>query len=131
MGSFDAERARELVGDYANEMMTITIDTDASGLTIACAIKPELRAASDAEMPADLPAAGLGLLPGAGDEYIVTGGGLIGQRGFFTRDHTGTIIGVDLAGRLFTPVPHTAQTVPDTRAERSDAVASALGPATT
>ncbi|MEW2354321.1 serine hydrolase domain-containing protein [Spirillospora sp. NPDC029432] len=106
---FDAERAREVVGDYANEMMTITIDTDASGLTIACAIKPELRAASDAEMPADLPAAGLGLLPGDGDEYIVTGGGLTGQRGFFTRDRNGAIIGADLAGRLFSRVPPTAR----------------------
>lgn len=101
----DQARAREVVGDYENEMMTITVDTDGSGLTIACAIKPELRAASDAEMPADLPAAGLGLLPGDGDEYIVTGGGLQGQRGFFTRDDKGTITGADLGGRLFTRVP--------------------------
>ncbi|MEU2240406.1 hypothetical protein ABZ572_13510 [Streptomyces sp. NPDC018338] len=74
------------------------------GLTIACAIKPELRAASDAEMPADLPAAGLGLLPGDGDDCIVTGGGLQGRRGFFTRDEQGAITGADLGGRLFTRV---------------------------
>ncbi|WP_314615469.1 serine hydrolase domain-containing protein [Streptomyces stackebrandtii] len=100
----DPERTGEVVGAYANEMMTITIGTDESGLTIACAIKPELRAASDAEMPADLPAAGLGLLPGDGDDYIVTGGGLQGQRGFFTRDDRGAITGADLGGRLFTRV---------------------------
>ncbi|MFF8834165.1 serine hydrolase domain-containing protein [Streptomyces sp. NPDC015130] len=100
----DPARADELVGEYANEVMTVSIAAEASGLTIACAIKPALRAASDEEMPADLPAAGLGLLPGDGDEYIVTGGGLQGQRGFFTRDDSGTITGADLAGRLFTRV---------------------------
>ena len=87
-----------------------TIDTDGAGLTIVCVIKPELRAAADTELPPDLPAAGLGLLPGdgdgdggtAGDEYIVTSGGLQGQRGFFTRDDSGAITGADLGGRLFT-----------------------------
>ena len=81
-----------------------TIDTDGTGLTIACAIKPELRAAADTELPPDLPAAGLGLLPGDGDgdEYIVTSGGLQGQRGFLTRDDSGAITGADLGGRLFT-----------------------------
>ncbi|GAA2420642.1 serine hydrolase domain-containing protein [Actinomadura vinacea] len=106
---YDPARAREVAGNYENEMMTITIDTEESGLTIACAIKPEIRAASDAEMPADLPAAGLGLLSGDGDEYIVTSGGLQGQRGFFTRDDSGTITGADLAGRLFTRVLSTAE----------------------
>lgn len=105
----DRARAGEVVGNYENEMMTLTIATDGAGLTIACAIKPELRAASDAEMPADLPAAGLGLLAGDGDEYVVTGGGLRGQRGFFTRDEAGTITGADLGGRLF---PRTRRTAP-------------------
>ena len=41
-----------------------------------------------------------GLLPG--DEYIVTSGALKGQRGFFTRDDGGAVVGADLAGRLFT-----------------------------
>jgi hypothetical protein len=42
-----------------------------------------------------------GLLPGDTDEYIITGGAFQGQRGFFSRDDTGAVVGVDLAGRLF------------------------------
>jgi hypothetical protein len=30
---------------------------------------------------------------------------LKGQRGFFTRDKSGAVVGVDLAGRLFSRVP--------------------------
>ena len=36
----------------------------------------------------------------ARDEYIVTDGEYAGQRGFFTRDASGEVTGVDLAGRL-------------------------------
>ena len=32
---------------------------------------------------------------------IVTSGALKGQRGFFTLDDSGAVVGVDLAGRLF------------------------------
>jgi len=102
---FDLARAREVVGSYANEMMTLTIATDGAGLTIECAIKPEIRAATDTELPPDLPPADLGLLPGDTDEYIVTSGGLKGQRGFFTRDTGHAVVGADLAGRLFNRVP--------------------------
>jgi hypothetical protein len=31
---------------------------------------------------------------------VVTGGPLKGQRGFFTRDESGAVVGVDLAGRM-------------------------------
>ncbi|MFG2332400.1 serine hydrolase domain-containing protein [Streptomyces sp. NPDC048604] len=108
---FDAERAAEVVGDYENEMMTVTMATDGTSLSIACAIKPELRAAADTELPPDLPAAAFGLLPGDGDAdghgdaFIVTEGGLQGHRGSFTRDASGTIIGADLGGRFFTRMP--------------------------
>ena len=105
---YDAERAGEIAGHYENEFMTLIIDTDGATLTVECRIKPEIRAASEAELPPDLPPAGLGLLPGTGDDYIVTDGGLTGQRGFFTRDAERGIIGADLAGRLFNRVPATA-----------------------
>ncbi|MET8312163.1 hypothetical protein [Micromonospora sp. NPDC005173] len=78
---------------------------DGTGLTVECGIKPEIRAATDTELPPDLPPADLGLLPGEADKYIVTSGGLKGQRGFFARDESGAITGADLAGRLFTRVP--------------------------
>jgi hypothetical protein len=51
-------------------------------------------------MPPDYAPAAMGLLPGDGDEYIITEGGLQGQRGFFTRDEDGAIVAVDLAGRV-------------------------------
>ena len=96
---YDAGRAAEVVGGYENEIMRLIVADDGSGLTVECVIKPEVRAASDTELPPDLPPAALGLLPG--DEYVVTGGGLQGQRGFLTRDGAGAVVGIDLAGRLF------------------------------
>jgi CubicO group peptidase (beta-lactamase class C family) len=106
---YDAGRAREIAGHYENEFMTLIIDTDGATLTVECQIKPEIRAASEAELPPDLPPAALGLLPGSGDDYIVTEGGLSGQRGFLTRDADRAIIGADLAGRLFNRVQATAE----------------------
>ncbi len=44
-------------------------------------------------------------LPGDADEHVITTGAFKGQRGFFTRDEGGAVVGVDLAGRLFNPVP--------------------------
>lgn len=106
---YDPQRAQEIIGHYENEFMTLIIDTDGDTMTVECRIKPEIRTASEKELPPDLPPTGLGLLPESGDEYIVTGGGLIGQRGFLTRDADGAIIGADLAGRLFNRVPAPAK----------------------
>jgi CubicO group peptidase (beta-lactamase class C family) len=97
---YDEARAREVAGRYQIDAMNLDIATDGTQLTLAVGIKPEIRAASDAEMPPDYPAAAIGFLPN--DEYIVTEGGLTGQRGYFSRSEDGTITGLDLAGRLFT-----------------------------
>jgi hypothetical protein len=97
--------AREVVGSYENEVMTLTIGTDGAGLTLKGGIKPESRAAADKELPPDLPPAAMGLLPGDTDEYIITEGGMKGLRGFFTRDQRAAVVGVDVAGRLFNRVP--------------------------
>lgn len=102
---YDAARAQEVVGSYELDVMTLVISTDDAGLTLDVRIRSEVRAAADIEMPPDYAPAAIGLLPGDTDEYIVTSGGLQGQRGFFTRDESGTIVGVDLAGRLFKQVP--------------------------
>lgn len=106
---YDEIQAQEVVGNYENDMMTLAIDTDGARLTVKCAIKPEIRAATDTELPPDLPSADLGLLPGDEDDYIITSGGLKGQRGFFTRDESGTVVGVDLAGRLFKRIQKTSE----------------------
>ena len=67
-------------------------------------IKPEIRAATEKQLPPDHAPFEFGLLPGKKDEYIITNGAFNGQRGFFTRDTGGCITGVDLAGRLFNRV---------------------------
>lgn len=102
---YDPQRAQEIIGLYENEFMTLIVGTDGDTMTVECRIKPEIRKTSERELPADLPPARLGLLPGSGDGYIVTDGGLAGQRGFLTRDADGAIVGADLAGRLFNRVP--------------------------
>ena len=101
---FDAARAREIAGKYANEMMTCSIDTVGARLRLELRIKPEIRAAADKAPPPDPEPADFGLLPGEKDEYIITDGPFKGQRGFFTRDTSGKVVGVDLAGRLFSRV---------------------------
>ncbi|MER5934694.1 serine hydrolase domain-containing protein [Streptomyces sp. NPDC002054] len=106
----DAARAGELVGTYDIDAMTLVIGTDGAGLTLDVRIKPEIRAASDTPLPADHAPADVGLLPGDKDEYVVTSGGLQGQRGYFTRDESGTVVGIDLAGRLFRRLPAPAAT---------------------
>ncbi|MFI0960950.1 serine hydrolase domain-containing protein [Streptomyces sp. NPDC021080] len=101
---YDEERARQVVGRYEIDAMRLDIAVDGARLTLGVGIKPEIRAASDEEMPPDHPAAGIGFLPGDGDEYVVTEGGLAGQRGCFSRDAAGTVTGIDIAGRLFNRV---------------------------
>ncbi|MFC4117995.1 serine hydrolase domain-containing protein [Nonomuraea zeae] len=98
---YDDTRAREVAGRYEIDAMNIDVAADGHRLTLAAEIKPEIRQASEADMPPDYPPAAIGFLPGDGDEYIVTEGGLKGQRGYFTRDDGGAIVGIDLAGRLF------------------------------
>ncbi len=106
---YDQARAREVVGSYQNEVMTLTIDTDGAGLRLEVLMKPEIRAAADKELPPDYAPAAIGLLPGGTDEYILTEGGMKGLRGFFTRDQSGAVVGIDLAGRLFNRVPTPSQ----------------------
>ncbi len=97
---FDAARAQEIAGTYENAMMRFTIDTVGGRLRLELRIKPEIRAAAEKAPPPDPEPADFGLLPGNKDEYIITSGALKGQRGFFTRDQSGAVVGVDLAGRL-------------------------------
>ena len=99
---FDEARAREVAGRYENEVMTFTVGINGAGqgmgVRMEVRIKPEIRAAADKEPPPDPAPMDLGLLPR--DEYIVTDGEYAGQRGFFSRNESGAVTGVDLAGRL-------------------------------
>ena len=71
--AYDEARAREVVGSYENEYMTLTIGTDGAVLRLDVRIKPEIRAAAKTEPPPDLAPADIGLLPGDTDGYMVTG----------------------------------------------------------
>jgi CubicO group peptidase (beta-lactamase class C family) len=102
---YDEARARELVGRYETDAQVATIRTSGATLTLEVGIKPEIRAAAEKELPPDYPPADLGLLPGDADEYVITSGGLKGLRGFFTRDDSGAVVGVDLGGRLYNRMP--------------------------
>ena len=96
----DESWARDVAGDYDMESMWVTVAGDGTGLTLAVGIKPEIRAAAETDLPPDYPPAAIGRLPGDGDEYVITEGGMKGQRGFFTRDEHGAVVGIDLAGRV-------------------------------
>lgn len=98
---YDEKRALEIIGRYETAAQTLAICKIKAELTLEVGIKPEIRAAADKELPPDYPPEQIGLLPGDKDEYMVTSGGLKGQRGFFTRDESGAVVGVDLAGRFF------------------------------
>jgi CubicO group peptidase (beta-lactamase class C family) len=101
---FDAAQAKEIAGTYANAMMTFTVDAVGDRLRLELRIKPEIRAAVEKAPPPDPEPADFGLLPGSSDEYIITSGEFKGQRGFFTRDTNGAVVGVDLGGRSFSRV---------------------------
>ena len=64
-----------------------------------------IAAAAYKEAPPDHDPFEFGLLPGERDNYVITSGAFKGQRGFFTRDKSGAVVGVDLAGRLFNRTP--------------------------
>ncbi|WP_369635136.1 serine hydrolase domain-containing protein [Nocardia sp. JMUB6875] len=98
---FDADRVAELLGGYEIDAMTATFLVEDGNLFLECKVKPEIRAAApESEIPQDHPPFPVGLLPD--DEYIITAGSFQGQRGFLSRNDRGEIIGLDLAGRLFT-----------------------------
>ena len=99
--AYDESRAGEIVGAYEDDASQLTITrTSVPGIQLEVRMKPEVRAAYR-DMPPDYEPFDLGLLPGDTDEYILTSGAFSGQRGFFTRDHGGAVVGVDLAGRLY------------------------------
>ncbi|GHH30254.1 serine hydrolase domain-containing protein [Lentzea cavernae] len=96
---YNASAASEVAGGYENDAMVMTIDDTGSGLVLEVLIRPEIRESAEVDLPADHAPFPVGLLPR--DEYMITSGAFAGQRGFFTRDAAGAIIGVDLAGRMF------------------------------
>ncbi|WP_439656676.1 serine hydrolase domain-containing protein [Lentzea sp. HUAS TT2] len=96
---YNASKAAEVAGGYDNDAMVMTIDDTGTGLVLEVLIRPEIRQSAEMDLPADHAPFPMGLLPR--DEYMITDGAFAGQRGFFTRDAKGVVVGVDLAGRMF------------------------------
>lgn len=96
---YNAPKAAEVAGGYDNDAMVMTIEDTGSGLVLEVLIRPEIRASAEMDLPADHAPFPMGLLPR--DEYVITDGAFAGQRGFFSRNASGEIVGVDLAGRMF------------------------------
>ncbi|MCO1658470.1 serine hydrolase domain-containing protein [Pseudonocardia humida] len=101
---YDGAGAREVVGRYATDILVLDVVDTGTGLTAAAYLKPEVRAASEVDLPADVPPAGLGLLPGPGGEFVITDGAMVGLRGYFQRDEHGAVVAAELAGRTHTRV---------------------------
>ncbi len=97
---YDTVSAGEIVGRYRNDVMTLEIEDASRTLRMVLHLTPEAREAYT-DAPPDPAPAPFGLLPGGRDEYLITAGEFSGQRGFFTRDEHGAVVGVDMAGRLF------------------------------
>lgn len=93
-------------GRYETIAATADIAVSGGGLMVTVEIKPEVLAqlhAAGEEEP-DQPPLPLGLLPGPGDRYVVTGGPGKGMKGYFARSEQGEVTAVHLGGRLATRV---------------------------
>jgi CubicO group peptidase (beta-lactamase class C family) len=98
---YKRRQADEYAGVYENETMQAVFSNTGKALTAAFGIKPAVRANATAELPPDMPAAPIALIRGEPDHYMITDGGLKGQRGYFSRDPSGKVTSVDMAGRVF------------------------------
>jgi hypothetical protein len=96
----DTDELARYAGAYESSVMTCDLEIDGAGLTMIVAVKPEVLAEAGEEDP-DYPPMHLGLLPGDGTRYVVSGGAFAGMQGFFTTDPSGAIDGIDIGGRLF------------------------------
>lgn len=98
----------EYAGQYDSIGMSCRVTPQDGGLLFDPAYKPELldqlREAGD-EPAAALPPLPVGLLPGPGDRYVVTGGPLKGMKGSFGRGASGAVESLDAGGRLLARVP--------------------------
>jgi CubicO group peptidase (beta-lactamase class C family) len=108
----EAELA-QYAGTYETIAVVGDISVDGGGLLLKVKVKPEALAQlveAGQEPPDDQPPFPLGLLPGPGDRYVVSGGPAKGMKGYFVRDASGAVKSVHVGGRLATrtspaPVP--------------------------
>jgi CubicO group peptidase (beta-lactamase class C family) len=94
----------QYVGTFETVNAWADITAENGGLVINVRIKPETikrleEAGEDIPEQEPIP---LGLLPGDGDKYIVSGGPAQGMKGYFARSASGEVDGVHIGGRLAT-----------------------------
>ena len=96
---------QEALAAYAGRYETIAVIHEVrvadGGLVLVDEIRPEVLAQLGEE-PKDEPPDPLGMLPGAGDRYVVTDGPSKGERGSFSRGEDGSIDGMHVGGRYAT-----------------------------
>jgi CubicO group peptidase (beta-lactamase class C family) len=100
----EAELA-QYTGTYETVAVIGRVSVDGGGLLLEVEIKPEALAQlveAGQEAPERRRAYPLGLLPGPGDRYIVSGGPAKGMKGYFVRGASGAVESVHVGGRLAT-----------------------------
>jgi CubicO group peptidase (beta-lactamase class C family) len=90
-------------GRYETISMTYEVTVAGGGLVLQYEERPEVLEQLGEE-PSDEPPEPLGILPGAGDRYVVTGGPTKGMPGYFSRGEDGSIDGMHVGGRYATRV---------------------------
>ena len=104
----NADELAQYAGTYETIAAVCEITGDAGALVLKVELRPEVRAqlSEQGEEVEESPPFRLGLLPGAGDRYVVTEGPAKGMKGSFIRGPSGAVESVHIGGRLATRTSH-------------------------
>ena len=101
------DQIQQYTGKYETIAVWVTLTDEGGKLMAKLDIKPEflkqLREEGEDE-PDDEPPLPIGILPGEGDRYIISGGRAKGMTGYFVRGESGDIEAVHMGGRLATRI---------------------------
>jgi CubicO group peptidase (beta-lactamase class C family) len=97
--TLSADQLRPYTGTYETNATVATVTAGDGSLVLSFELKPATKAELGEAVP-DYPPFPLGILPGTGEEYVVTGGPAKGMRGYFVRGTGGGVDAVDVSGRL-------------------------------
>ena len=86
-------------GEFETAATLAYVSAVDGGLVLRMELKPETKAELGEAVP-DYPPFPLGILPGQGDEYVITSGPAKGLRGSFVLEPDGAVSAVDLSGRV-------------------------------
>lgn len=95
-----ADRLAEYAGTYADFSTSLTVTVSEPHLLLDQEPTPELVEQLGEDVDHREPPIPLGMLPGAGDRYVVPSGVHAGAKGFFTRGTDGRVTGIHSHGRF-------------------------------